>query len=260
MQSGTSGRQLQTVETAVQVLQGLEKLGGAGVTELAEHLDLSKAAVHNHLSTLKANHFVVQEGWEYRLGMRLMAFGEYVQHGEPLYQAGKDEVDQLASETGEYGHLMIEEHGRGYHLYKARGSRAVGKPYHDLNLEKPDHLHHSAIGKALLSELPEERVEWIIDEYGLPPITDCTITDRDELFEELELVRERGYALNDEEEIRGLRAVGAPISTSDGGTIGAVSLSGPLSRIKGEYFESQLPEKIMQVANVIELNMETAHR
>lgn len=258
MATDTSGRQLATVETTIDVLTALETLDGAGVTELADHLGLSKAAVHNHLSTLKANDLVVQQGWEYQLGLRLMAMGEYVKHHRPLYHAGKGEVEALASQTGEYAHLMAEEHGRGFHLYKSAGEKAVAEAYHDLNLERPYHLHHSAIGKAVLAHLPRERIEDVIDEYGLPALTERTITDREALHDELERTRERGYAINDEEELNGLRAVGAPIKTTDRGLVGAVSVSGPVSRMKGEVFESEMPERVIQTANVIELNLETS--
>lgn len=253
-----SGRQLKTVATTVSVLEALETLDGAGVTELADHLGYSKAAVHNHLSTLTANQLVVQEGETYRLGLRLLAMGEYVKHQQDLYHAGKGETEALAERTGEYTHLMAEEHGRGFHLHKARGEKAVGKAYHDHNLEKPYHLHDNAIGKAVLAFLPEDRIDAIIEEYGLPGSTANTITDREALLEELERTRERGYAINDEEEINGLRAVGAPVETSEDGVVGAVSVSGPVSRLKGEKFDSSYPEMVMQTANVIELNLETA--
>lgn len=253
-----SGRQLATVERTLEVLTALEELDGAGVTELAEHLDLSKAAVHNHLSTLEANNFVVQESQDYALGLRLMAMGEYVKHQNELYQAGQSAVDDLAERTGEYAHLMAVEHGLGFHVYKAQGPEAVAEAFHDLNLEKPYHLHHSAIGKAALAYLPEQRIEAIIEEYGLPQWTENTITDPEELHEELRRTRERGYAINDEEEVNGLRAVGAPIQTSTLGLVGAVSVSGPASRIKGEVFEEELPETVRQAANVIELNLETS--
>ncbi len=253
-----SGRRLKTVETTISIVEGLEELDGAGVTELADHLGLSKAAVHNHLSTLARHHFVVQEGEEYSLGLRFMALGEYVKHQNALYQAGQNEVDELAERTGEYGHLMAEQHGMGYHVHKAQGAEAVAEAYHDLNLEKPYHLHHSAIGKAVLAFMPDDRIEAVIDQYGLPKRTENTITDRETLYDEIERTRIRGYAVNDEEEIQGLRAVGAPIQTSTRGLVGAVSVSGPVSRMKGEWFEAELPELVLQTANVIELNLETA--
>lgn len=250
------GRQLRTVNRSFEIVRTLAERDGAGVTELAEELDVSKGTVHTHLNTLKANDVVVQDGDVYRLGLRFITFGEYVKRQRSLYGAGRDEIDGLAGATGEYAHLMAEERGRGFHLYKARGENAVGQSYHDMNLQRADHLHYSAAGKSILATLEPERVDDIVDTYGLPERTEQTITSREELFAELEEIRERGYAFNDEEEIDGLRAVGAPIRAS--GVIGAISVSGPVSRLKGDRFREELPERVMQAANVIELNVETA--
>jgi len=253
-----SPRRLQTVDTSVAVMRALEKLDGAGVTELADHLGVSKAAAYSHLATLRGNKLVVQEGNTYRLGLRYHALGEYVKHQSELYNAGKEPTDELAAETGEYAHLMAEEHGRGIHIYKGRGEDAVGEEYHTLNLEKPDHLHHTSTGKAVLAHLSEERVDRIVEEYGLPERTENTITTREGLREDLERVRERGFSINDEEEIKGLRAIGVPIRDDRGKVIGSISVSAPISRMRGERFRETVPERVTHAANVIELNIETS--
>lgn len=259
MGTSTTGRHLKTVNTTVDVIQALVELDGAGVTELADYLDLSKAAVHNHLTTLQANRLAVKNGSSYQLGLRFVTLGEYVKHQSNLYEAGTGPTDNLAKETGEYAHLMTEEHGRGIHIYKSRGLEAVAEEYHHLNLERPDYLHYSSTGKAVLAYLPKERVDFIVEEYGLPKRTEHTITDPEVLRDELADIRDRGYAMNDEEEIVGLRAVGAPIRASDGRVLGAVSVSGPTSRMKGETFRERIPEQVMEAANIIELNIETSN-
>jgi DNA-binding IclR family transcriptional regulator len=255
-----NGRQLQSVGRAVEVLGALQELDGAGVTELADHLGASKASVHHHLMTLRSNHLVVRQDDEYRLGLRFLAFGEYVRNQNPLYSAGTGEVDGVAADTGEFAHLMTEQFGRAIHLYKSQGEQAVGKPYHRRNLQRRDYLHYSAAGKAILSCLQDRRVEEIIDTYGLPARTEETITVRERLHEELDEVREAGYAVNDEEEIPGLRAVAAPIDPDHEDVVGAVSVSGPVSRIDGSRFETELPETVIRVTNVIELNIDTANQ
>lgn len=259
MKINKKGRHLKTLNTTVDVIQALVDLDGAGVTELADYLNLSKAAVHNHLTTLQANRLAVKEGSTYRLGLRFVTLGEYVKHQSNLYEAGTGPTDELANETGEYAHLMTEEHGRGIHIYKSRGTEAVAEEYHNLNLERPDYLHYSSAGKAVLAYLPDDRVDFIIEEYGLPKRTEQTFTDPEALRDELAEVRERGYALNDEEEIVGLRAVGAPIQSSDGQVLGAISVSGPTSRMEGDTFRERIPEQVMEAANIIELNIETSN-
>jgi len=94
-------------------------------------------------------------------------------------------------------------------------------------------------------------VEAYIDRNGLEAVTEHTIADPDVLFEELEQIRERGYATNTEETVEGLGAVSVPIKDHDDGVIGALSVSGPINRVgEGEY--SQL---LLDTKKELELNI-----
>ncbi|MGQ3412504.1 IclR family transcriptional regulator [Natrinema sp. LN54] len=250
-----SPRTLQTVTRTLDVIKALKELNGATVTELASHLDLSKGGAYNHLTTLRQNGFVIKNGDEYDLSPCFILIGEHVRQENLLYRFGKKEIDKLIEETGEYAQLVTEKHGLGIVLYLKRGEKAIGSDYPDQMERKPLGLHHTAAGKSILAHLPDERVEEIVDQHGLRKRTANTITDIDELFEEREAVRERGYAYNIEEEVEGLRAVGADIKGPDGNILGAVSLSGPKSRMQGERFEEELPEMVMNAADVIEVNI-----
>ena len=95
-----------------------------------------------------------------------------------------------------------------------------------------------------------------MEQRGLPERTDKTITSFEALQEELELVRDRGFAYDRGEQINGARCVGAPVRESDGTVLGAISVSGPESRLSGEFYETKLPELVMSTANVIEMNIE----
>ncbi|AXG06399.1 IclR family transcriptional regulator [Haloplanus rubicundus] len=253
-----SPRTLKTVERTAQVIKALETLDGAGVTELATHLDMSKSSTYHYLATLREEDFVVKNGDQYELGLQLLLSGEYVRNRNLLYRYGKEEVEELAETTGEYANLFTEQHGKGINLYKVRGSDAVGSGYQTDKLQQPDQLHCTATGKAILAFLPEDRVDDILDEHGLPERTENTITDRDELHDELATVRERGYAYNDEEEVEGLRAVGAPVIDRDDTVLGSLSVAGPTSRLKGTPFDEELPEQVQRAANVIEVNINMA--
>lgn len=248
-------RTLQTVSRAFDVIRALEALDGAGVTELANHLDLSKSATYNYLSTLREETFVVKNGDTYELSLQFLLVGEYVRNQNILYRLGRAELDELAAKTGEYAHLSTEQHGLGVNLYKVAGEKAVGTNYQTNKLQKPDYLHFSATGKAILAQLPRERVDWIIDKYGLTGKTENTITDRDALFAALDQIREQGYALNDEEEITGLQAIGAPITNRHGRVLGSVSVSGPVKRMKDPDYHDDLVDQVVNAANVIEVNV-----
>ncbi|PSQ10548.1 IclR family transcriptional regulator [Halobacteriales archaeon QS_5_70_15] len=239
-------------ETTLRVLETLKQLDGAGITEVSNRLELPKSTVHNHVSTLLRNEYVVKEGDTYRVGLRFLEFGEYIRSRMPIYDVARTEVERLAEETGELANLLVEEHGKGVYLCRAKGSKGVRL---DTYAGMRVHLHCTALGKAILAHLPEERVREIIDTRGLPERTDTTITDEETLLAELEGIRERGVAHDREERLAGLQCVAAPIRDLDGNALGAISVSGPTSRMKGERFDEEVPEKLISAANVIELNL-----
>lgn len=249
-------RTLKTVETSLEVIRALKSLNGAGVTELADHLDMTPGTVYTHLATLRQNRYVRKDDDTYRLGLQFLTVGEFVRNHHPLYDAGRRETNRLAEETGETAHLMAEEFGLGIYLHRAKEHNEIVENFYASKTERPDYLHHSSTGKAVLAHMPRSRVEEIIDRYGLPALTDHTVTDPGTLFDQLETIRDRGYALNDEEELRGARAVGAPIFDRGEDVIGAISVSGPTGRIGDERFHDRLPDRVREAANVIGVNLE----
>jgi DNA-binding IclR family transcriptional regulator len=247
------GTTLQAVERSFAVLEVLNELDGAGVTELAHELDLPKSTAHNHLSTLYDLGYVVRKDEQYHVATCMLALGEHARNQREVFTYGRPEINKLAEETGELGNLLVEEHGRGVYLYRARGGNAVRV---DTFSGKRTALHCTALGKSILANLPESRVEEIVRTHGLPARTDKTITDRDDLWGELEAIRERGYAFDDEERLPGMRCVAAPVVLSDGTVKGAISVTGPISRMKDEWYRSELPEMVVSATNIVEVNIE----
>ena len=243
---------VQSVETTLRILEALHERGGAGVTELASALSVPKSTVHNHLQTLQRNEYVVGDDGTYRVGCRFLELGAHARDRRAIYEVARPEVDRMAEETGELSGVLVEEHGRGVFLHRAKGERAV---HVDTYAGKRIALHGPALGKAVLAELPESRVDEIVDRHGLPALTENTITDRDVLREELAEIRETGIAFDDEERLDGLRSVGAAITGPDGEVLGAVSVAGPTTRLRDERFREVLPEVVRSAVNVIDLNV-----
>ncbi|MFP8953483.1 IclR family transcriptional regulator [Natrialbaceae archaeon A-arb3/5] len=244
---------VRTTARSFEILEYLKENDGAGVTEAAEALDMSKGVVHNHLSTLEAAEYVVKENNEYRLSLRFLELGEYQRNQTRLYTIGNEHVEELAEETGELVNLATEEHGRCVYLSQLRGDQAVEVDTH-AGCRPP--LHNTALGKAILAHLPESRIEQILEVHGMPQSTEHSIDDTEVLFSELEQVREDGVAFDREERLPGLRCVAAPIKKNNGDVAGAISVSGPMTRLQGEMFEQTLPDLVRSTANVIELNLE----
>lgn len=252
----TGPRTLKTADTACKIVFALRDLDGATLTDLADHLDRSKSGIHHYLSTLMENQLVVQRNEMYHLSSQFLLLGEYVRQHSKLYQAGREEIDNLAAKTDEYAHLMTEEHGRGIHLYKSHTERGSVADYYRNKTAKSDYLHLSAAGKAILAYLPRERVDDIIEQHGLVGETKNTITDENALWEQLDTIQSQEYALNDEEQVRGSRAVGAAILDEEDNPIGGLSVSGPTTRIDDERFYDTLPKDVMRSANIIEATLD----
>ncbi|MFB6202376.1 MAG: IclR family transcriptional regulator [Halorhabdus sp.] len=240
------------VRKTFRVLEGLEALNGARVTELANHLDLPKSTVHNHLQTLVEEEYVVKDDTEnkYRIALRHLSFGEHARN-QTLYKIAKSEVRDLAEETGEHANFAMHEHGYGVYVYKATGEKAVKL---DSYPGKRVYLHTTGFGKAMLAHMDESDREAIYERHGLPAATQSTTTDREELEAELDEIRQRGYAFDDEERLDNMRCVAAPLTTTDDRVVGAISVSGPTGRLKGDYFREELPNRVVSVANIIEIN------
>ena len=242
---------VKSIQTTVRLIETLEELDGAGVTELAETVGIAKSTVHDHLTTLEATEFVVKEGEEYHVGLRFLDHGGRARANRKIYEVGKPELKTLAENTGELANLVVEEHGLGVYIDVARGENAVNL---DTYVGKREFLHSTAVGKAILSRLPHEKIDSIIDTHGLPAETDRTTTTREGLLEELEAIRERGFATDKEERLSGLRCVAAPIVQDEGAVLGGVSVSGPASRMQDERLEGELATEVMRIANIIEVN------
>ncbi|UPM44268.1 IclR family transcriptional regulator [Halocatena salina] len=251
MDTDDTPKTLTSVEKTFSIVEALWKLDGAGVTELADHLDLSKSTTHAHLATLAQNGFVVSEDGQYELGLRFVNFGEYVKRSQPLYAVTRPVVEEVAEKTGERVFCMVEQHGLATALCIAAGDRSVQT---DIRVGTHSYMHCSSSGKAILAHLPHSRIEEILDRWGLKRFTENTITDRERLYDELSDGRDRGYFFNREEYRTGVTAIGVPIV--DGGDVrGAISLSGPAMRLEGDWHERELPNRLLSAANAIEVDL-----
>lgn len=252
-------RKITAVEVAFEILSELKHRDGARIVELAESLDRSQPTIHTYLDTLRGLGFVEKDGHEYRVGVQFLPMGEFARNRTDLYLAGRNEVESLAAQTGEYVHLIAAHRGRQIKIYEDYGDDAVATEHHIRQREFRQYLHRSAAGKAILAAYPGERVDDIIDQHGLKGATENTITNREALLNELDVIRDRGYATNDQELTTGLRSVAASIVGPQNKVRGAISISAPLERCRDEELHHTFPELVRERSNVIQINIDTQH-
>jgi DNA-binding IclR family transcriptional regulator len=246
-----SKRNIKTTKTIFDIIESIQKLGGPGVSEIAEYNEIAVSTAHTHLSTLVEMEYLRKEGDCYYLGLRFLDHGVYAKNQHPLNNAIQPALGQLAEDTGESAWVVVEEHGWGINLEGAKGDRGVRT---EERMGYRTFLHVHAPGKAILAHLPDEYVETILEKRGLPRLTENTITDRDVLFSELEEIHDRGYAFDNGEGIQGVSAVAAPIIT-DNTVRGAVTVYGPSNRFTNAKFHEEYPEAVLGTANTIELQL-----
>lgn len=244
-------RKIKSTQKACNILDMLKDYDGATVTEIANNLGISKGVAHTHLVTLEENSFVTKDGKKYYISLKFLAFNEAAKGRIGLFDIVKQEADRLAEDIQEATQFLVEEHGLGVYLYISQPDRAVPT---GAEVGDRKYLHCTALGKATLAHLPDDYVNWIIDEHGLPEVTNNTITDRDKLFDRLKEIRERGVAFDDEESEPGQRCVAAPIVSFKNQNIGAISVAGPANRLRGEKFREDIPERLNGAVNAIEIN------
>lgn len=245
-------RRVKSTDTLFEIIATLQSMDGATLAELTVELEFAKSTIHSHLVTLEYNEYVVRTDDEYELGLKFFEHGMFVKNTYDIAGVGEPVLETLADETGEVAWLIVEEHGKAVYLDKAMGEKAVQT---HASVGGRAQLHHLATGKLILAHLPDERVDEIVDRYGLPELTPHTITDRDELDAELERIRADGIAINDKETVDGLRAIAAPVLGEER-IHGAISVSGPANRLTIERCRDEIEPLLLEATNELELKLQ----
>ena len=241
-------KRIGATETSFSIAELLRDHDGATITTLAAETGRSKSTVHNHLQTLRESGYVVKDGGTYYLGLGFLDLGNAARKRWNLYEIAKPEMDELVNAVGERAQLMVEEQEQGVYLYQ---TKAEGGVRTDSHIGATVDLHATAVGKSYLAHLPSDEAADLRNRLDLNERTDRTLTNWDALEREFETIREQGYAFNDEERLIGMRAVGAPVLGDDDEVLAAVSVSGPTTRMNGEWYREEVPEIVTQAARII---------
>jgi IclR family acetate operon transcriptional repressor len=220
---------VRSVERALDVLELLAQAGSGGMrlAELARELGASKSTALALLRTLTARGFVAELGngrtRRYGLGFALARLGDQVLSQIDLLDFALPSLRAMTDETGWTSRIGVLDEAFAVILGRVDGPGIVR---FRSNLARRELPHCSAIGKALLSHLPEERVRAIVERTGLPARTSTTITDVEHLLRELEGVRALQFAIDDEEDSEGVFCVGSSVYDHRGACVAAISLTG----------------------------------
>ncbi len=230
----SSSQTIATVERAVDVLLLFTRRRAAtlGVTEIANELSMSKAAVHRILSSLRGKGLldVHEETRRYSLGPGTLALGLAYLEKLDVRDIALNELTLLSDATNETATLSIRSGTTRTYVSQKLPDREVKMT---VQLGRPFALHAGSSSKAFLAFLPEAE----IDEYLAGPLdalTSTTIVDVDALRADLRRIRKVGYAVSFGERQAGAGSVAAPVFDHNGRVAAAVSVCGPIERFRSE--------------------------
>lgn len=200
-----------------------------GVSEVARELEIPKSTACELLISLDDQRLLRRTGrGRYRLGWRLFELGQTLLDTTEFRTEARRKMQELVERWEETAHLAVLEGVEAVYLEKVQPSPAVKILVSRTGARL--WAHCSGVGKVLLAHREWDEVAGLLRDQGMPALTDNTLTDPEELAEELEQVRKRGYAYDMEEATSGLCCVAAPIRDYSGEVVAAMSLSVPACR------------------------------
>ncbi|MEJ6553457.1 IclR family transcriptional regulator [Microbacterium esteraromaticum] len=232
----SSGSGVQSVERVFELLELVTDAGGdVTLSELASSTDLPLPTIHRLLRTLVSLGYARQlPNRRYALGPRLIRIGEGA--SRQFGALARPQLKSLVDSLGESANMavldgnMIVYVAQVPSLHSMRMFTEVGRRAH---------THDTGVGKAILAQLPDDTVRGIVARAGMPTPTEYSIGDVDALLAELDRIRERGYAIDDQEQEIGVRCFS--MAVPDAPTPTAVSVSGPISRVDEAFGERAVP-------------------
>lgn len=223
-----------TVVKALSIIEILASSFEAGISliELSASLNMPKSTIHRYLATLLELRLAERCGVDrYRLGTKVIELaGSYLASSD-LRKESETILNEIAEKTGETVHLAVPSGAEVVYIAKVE-SRYTLRMFSYIGARLP--MYSTALGKSILAFSGAERIQAVLLELPKPR-TPNTITSAQALMEELNVVRLRGFAIDNEENEAGICCVGAPILDYTGRAIAAMSISGPCDRLDREH-------------------------
>jgi len=240
---------LQTIQKAGELLTLFDREHSEwGVREVAAKLKIAKSSAYDLMSSLAKLGFLNKtEDNRYRLGWRLVTLSETLLATTELRKEAHPIMEDLAAQYQETIHLAVLDDTQAVYVDKLEGRQAVRVELTSLGARL--YAHCSALGKVLLAFQEEDEVKRIIATAGLPKFTENTITNEEDLLQNLVKIRKQGFAYDLEEILPDLCCVAAPIYDYSGNVIAAISMSIPAFRFRRS--QPEFRDAVMRAAKKI---------
>lgn len=222
-----------TVEKAFAILDMLSAKGGDGISlsEVSAQLQISKSTAHRYLVTFEKLTVVERDKDNlFYPGLKLVELAGGTLESMDLISRSKPVMHGLVERFGETVNLAVPSGIEVVYVAKVESAQSL-RMASRLGTRMP--LSTTSLGKSILAHLPPHRLDEVLA-AGLPARTTNSITKPGDLFAELEQVRCQGFAIDDQENVLGVRCVGAPLFDYRSEVVGAISVAGPAQRLSSD--------------------------
>jgi len=242
---------VQSVDRALSILELLSKYPkGLGLTTIAKELNLAKSTAHRLVSSLVTRDFIYQSKKDesYKLSFKLAKLSFGIIENIDIRKIARPYIEELSAEVNEVVHLCILDGHEVVYIDKVESTRTL-RMYSQIG--KRALLHCTGVGKMILSGLPDNEIKNIIDRTGLPKFTENTITSWESLQNDIQLIRSRGYSLDQEEHESGIYCISAPIYDYTGEIVAGFSVSGPTERVTEGISSNHYKKHVLETSRTI---------
>jgi IclR family KDG regulon transcriptional repressor len=239
-----------SLEKGLRLVEVIAKLKSVGLRELAAESGLPPSTVHRLVGVLTACQFLAQdaESKKYRLSLKFLELGAVVREDMDVIAVARPHMSALVKATSETVNLVFFDTAEVIYVDQVSNPNSLLRMFTRVGARAP--LHCTGVGKARLAVMPDELVSEYWRSVKKHAYTVNTIMDETTLKRELKAIREIGYAADNEEMEMGVRCVACLIRQHRAGIVGAVSISGPSSRLTCDRMTS-LGELVRQTAGRI---------
>ncbi len=242
---------VQSVDRVLDILETLSSVPqGMSLSDLAEAVHLHTSTTHRLVTVLVNRGYARKDSGsgKYRLTLRLFHISQRVSTMLELLPVSESFLEDLANSSREAVHLVERNGSEVVYLYKFEPFQHLVNMGTYVGRYNP--MYCTGVGKSILAYLPPEEVEAIWNDTVIHQYTPQTIVRLEDMFRELEQIRRRGFAYDNEEHEAGIRCIAAPIFNWESSPTGAISISAPVNRLTDTVVE-RLSPKLLSVANEI---------
>lgn len=237
---------IQVAERLFQVVETLAENGPMGIMELSSLLGFHKSTTHRLVASLQYMGYIRQDedSLKYTLSLRFLEIGSKILKQTSVAALVHPPLKKFSEQIGETVHLVHREGTDAVYIDKVESNIGSIRMVSRVGSRIP--LYCSGVGKALLAELPDEQIREIWDGSEIRRLTPNTIVTFEALMTRIEKIRERGYALDDEENEEGVRCIAVSLHDYHREPVYALSISAPVGRMTDERID-ELAVRVLQL-------------